>query len=165
MQQAETSESSVTEMTEIILPSDSNALGSAFGGRVMQWIDICASVSAMRHCRKVVVTASMDELHFHAPIRVGEVTTLRGEVLATFKRSLEVKVTVHSENPLTRERRHCCSALLTFVALDGAGRPTTVPALRLDTPEAERRQAEAEARRAHRLANRKRSSGEDGSHS
>lgn len=159
MEPAQKSDDSLTEMTEIILPSDSNALGSAFGGRVMQWIDICASVSAMRHCRKVVVTASMDELHFHAPIRIGEIVTLRAEVLATFKRSLELKVTVHSENPLTRERRHCCSALLTFVALDGAGRPTTVPPLALDTPEAQNRQAEAEERRKHRLAHR-RSQGE-----
>src|SRR5688572_11317024 len=99
--QGKSSRESVTEMTEIVLPSDSNALGSAFGGRVMQWIDICAAIAAQRHCRKIVVTASMDDLHFHAPIRVGMIASLVARVNATFGRSIEVGVDVHSENPLT----------------------------------------------------------------
>jgi acyl-CoA hydrolase len=147
-------EDSVTEMTEIILPSDSNALGSAFGGKVMQWIDICAAITAQRHTRKAVVTASMDDLHFHAPIRIGHIAVLRASVRATFSRSLEINVEVHSENPLTGERKHCCSAFLTFVALDPSGRPTAVPPLLLETPEEQARHAEAEARRAQRLANK-----------
>ncbi len=151
------SRESATGMTEIVLPSDGNALGSAFGGRVTSWIDICAAIAAQRHCRKIVVTASMDELHFHAPIRVGMIASLSARVQATFQHSLEVAVDVHSENPLTGERRHCCSALLTFAALDEAGKKATVPPLLLETPEDEAKQAEAEARRAYRLQNRKRS--------
>jgi acyl-CoA hydrolase len=150
------SEESVTEMTEIILPSDSNALGSAFGGKVMQWIDVCAAIAAQRHTRKVVVTASMDDLHFHAPIKVGEVACLTARVAATFSRSLEVHVDVFSENPLSGEKKHCCSAMLTFVALGPDGKPASVPPLALDTEEARARQKEAEARRAQRLLNRKR---------
>lgn len=146
----------ITEMNEVVLPSDSNALGSAFGGKVAQWIDICGAIAAQRHCRSVVVTASMDELHFHAPIRVGMVANLQGRVVATFGRSVEVTVDVHSEDPLTGERKHCCSALLTFVALGADGKPSQVPKLALDTPAARARQEEAEARRAVRLENRRR---------
>src|SRR5215472_7873307 len=137
------SRESVTEMTEIVLPSDGNALGSAFGGRVMQWIDVCAAIAAQRHCRKIVVTASMDELHFHAPIRVGMIAWLRARVEASFAHSLEVSVDVHSENPLTGERRRCCTALLTFAALDDHGRPAPVPPLLIESEEERARQAEA----------------------
>jgi acyl-CoA hydrolase len=156
MEAGRRAEESITEMTEIILPSDSNALGSAFGGKIMQWIDVCAAITAQRHTRKVVVTASMDDLHFHAPIKVGEVVCLKARVEATFTRSLEVYVDVHSENPVTGEKRHCCSAMLTFVALDEHGKPTAIPPLAMDTPEARARQKEAEQRRASRLANRQR---------
>jgi acyl-CoA hydrolase len=151
------SRESATEMTEIVLPSDGNTLGSAFGGRVTSWIDICAAIAAQRHCRRIVVTASMDELHFHAPIRVGMIASLSARVQATFQHSLEVAVDVHSESPLTGERRHCCSALLTFTALDESGKPAPVPPLRFESDEEKAKQAEAEARRAYRLQNRRRS--------
>ena len=68
-------------MTHMILPSDANPLNAAFGGKVMEWIDICAGIAAQRYCRKVVVTASMDDLHFHVPIRVGWIVTVRARVL------------------------------------------------------------------------------------
>ena len=156
-EQSKPASESLTEMTEILLPSDTNALGTAFGGKVMQWIDVCAAVAAMRHCRKPVVTASMDELHFHAPIRLGEVVHLKGRVNAAFKRSLEVGVEVFSENPITGERHHTCSALLTFAAVDGEGRPTSVPPLLLETQEERDVQAAATARRKVRLETRARS--------
>lgn len=148
---------SLTEMTEILLPSDTNALGTAFGGKVMQWIDVCAAVAAMRHCRKPVVTASMDELHFHAPIRLGEVVHLKARVNAAFRHSLEVGVEVYSEHPITGERHHTCSALLTFAAVDAEGKPTSVPPLLLETQEERDAQAAATARRKQRLENRARS--------
>lgn len=142
---------SVTVMNEIVLPSDSNALGTAFGGKVMQWIDVCGAMAAQRHCRKVVVTAAIDEVHFRAPMKVGMIASMRAEVTATFARSLEVAVEVHGEDPVAGERRHCCSAFLTFTALDEHLRPTEVPPLITETAEERRRQAEARARRAHRL--------------
>lgn len=155
-EQPKSASESLTEMTEIVLPSDGNALGTAFGGKVMQWIDVCAAISAMRHCRKVVVTASMDELHFHAPIKVGEIAHLSGRVNAAFRHSLELGVEVYSEQPVTGERRHTCSALLTFAALDADGKPTTIPALVLETQEERDLHAAAAARRDQRLANRRR---------
>jgi acyl-CoA hydrolase len=147
---------STTEMNELVLPSDANVLGTAFGGRVMQWIDICAGMAAVRHARKAMVTASMDELHFHAPIRVGEMACLIARVNATFAHSLEVGVEVVSENAITGEKRHCCSALLTFTAVTPDGRPDTVPPLLLETQEDRDEQEAAAARRQHRLAHRRR---------
>jgi len=144
-------ESEVT-MTQMILPSDTNAVNSAFGGKVMEWIDICAAVAAQRHCRQVVVTASMDDLHFHAPIRVGWTVTLHSRVIAAFRTSMEVGVTVVAENPLTGERNIATSALLTFVALNAEGKRMPVPALKLETDQEREAFREAEQRRQERLS-------------
>jgi acyl-CoA hydrolase len=142
------------EMVQILLPSDANSLGAAFGGSVMGWIDICGAVAAQRHCRRTVVTASMDELHFHAPIRVGMTVTLKARVLAAFHTSMEVGVVVHAEEATSGERVFTTSALLTFVALDKDGTRLPVPPLALET-DAERSAAgEANERRAERLARR-----------
>lgn len=151
------SESQV-EMNHIVLPGEANSLGAAFGGHVMSWIDMTAAIAAQRHCRMISVTASMDELHFHAPIRVGWVAVLHARVLATFKTSMEVGVTVHAENPRTGEKNLTTSALLTFVALDDEGRRAPVPPLLLSTPEEKAAEVAAHARRNVRLSRK----GEDG---
>jgi acyl-CoA hydrolase len=145
-------------MTQVILPSDANPLNAAFGGRVMEWIDICGGVAAARHCRHAVVTASMDDLHFHTPIRVGWAVTLRARVLAAFRTSVEVGVLVHAENMLTGEEHLTTSALLTFVALNVDGSKAPVPPLPLDTAEERQAFAEARLRREARLQ-RKQSAG------
>lgn len=141
-------------MTQLLLPGDANALGAAFGGSVMGWIDICAAVSAQRHARQQVVTASMDDLHFHAPIKIGFQVILRARVVAAFKSSMEIGVTVHAENPLTGERQLTTSALLTFVALDKDGNKLPVPPLACESDLEKRAAEEAGARRAERI-NRK----------
>lgn len=142
---------SFVEKTEIVLPSDANNLGTVFGGRVMAWVDITAAIAAQRHCRKTVVTASMDDVHFLAPIKAGHVAELRGHVVYSGRTSVDVLVTVDSEDPKTGERRRCCQAWLTFVALDDAGNPSRVPTLEPATPEDEARFKEASERRALRL--------------
>ncbi|SEL95997.1 Acyl-CoA hydrolase [Stigmatella aurantiaca] len=142
-------------MTQMILPPDANNLNAAFGGKVMQWIDICGAIAAQRHCRQVVVTASMDDLHFHASIRVGWIALLRSRVLAAFHSSMEVGVTVHAENPLTGERTLTTSALMTFVALNKDGSRAQVPPLQLTTEEERVAFQQAEERRTQRLARRK----------
>jgi acyl-CoA hydrolase len=141
-------------MVQILLPGDANALGAAFGGSVMGWIDICAAVSAQRHCRHTVVTASMDDLHFHAPIKVGMTVTLKARVIAAFHTSMEIGVVVHAEEPSTGERTFTTSALLTFVALDKDGKKLTVPPLELTTDDERRAAEEAQLRRSERLARR-----------
>jgi acyl-CoA hydrolase len=142
---------SYSEMTEIVLPSHTNPLGTAFGGQVMAWIDICAGIAAQRHARQVVVTASMDDLHFRAPIHKGEFVVLKAQVNRSFHTSMEVGVRVEAENPLTGERRHCSSAYLTFVALDASGRRVHIPLLVPETDEEKRRYEEAAERRRYRL--------------
>lgn len=144
-------ESEVT-MTEIVLPGHANALGTIFGGQVMSWIDIAAAIAAGRHARKIVVTASVDALHFEAPIKVGHVAYIRASVNFASRTSMEVGVRVDAEDPLTGERKRTVRAYTTFVALDSSGKPTPVPPLTPETPEEVRRHAEAQKRRDSRIA-------------
>lgn len=139
------------EMTELVMPTDANNLGSAFGGRIVQWVDLAAAVAARRHARMPVVTASIDQLVFLSPVQVGQVAVLRAQVNAAFGTSLEVEVEVLSEDPDTGERRRCCDAFLTFVALGPDRRPAPVPPLLAETEEERRREREAHERRAARL--------------
>jgi len=145
---------SYSEMTEIILPSHTNPIGTAFGGQVMAWIDICAGIAAQRHARQVVVTASMDDLHFRAPIYKGEFVVLKAQVNRSFHTSMEVGVRVEAENPMTGERRHCSSAYLTFVALDVHGKRVPIPPLLPETEDEKRRYEQAAERRRYRLERR-----------
>lgn len=140
-----------TTMTEIVLPSDTNALGTIFGGKVMAWIDIAAAIAAGRHARKVVVTASIDALHFLAPVRIGHVLHIQATVNFASRTSMEVGVRVDSENPLTGERMHTATAYTTFVALDERGKPTPIPALIPESPEEKRRYEQAKKRRDSRI--------------
>ena len=144
------SESAVV-MTEIVLPSDTNAIGSIFGGKVMSWIDVAAAISAGRHARRAVVTASIDALNFLAPIKLGHIVHIRARVNYVSRTSLEVGVRVDSENPLSGEMTHTATAYTTFVALDDHGRPTPVPKILLETPEDHRRHDEAKKRRESRM--------------
>lgn len=138
-------------MTELVLPSHANALGSIFGGVIMSWVDLCAAIAAQRHSRRTVVTAFVDDLLFEGPVRVGEVVRLEARVNATFRTSMELEVVVHGEDAKSGRTWPCVRALLTFVALDEDKMPTPVPPLLLATEEAKRRQREGEERRAHRL--------------
>ena len=139
------------EMTQIVLPQFANALGNVFGGQVVSWIDICAAVAAQRHCRGVVVTVSIDAVHFRLPIRLGDVVVLKAQVNEAFRTSVECGVRVESESPESGERTHAITAYATFVALDAEGRPRPIPPLVAATEQEKRRQAEARERRARRL--------------
>lgn len=140
------------EMTQLVMPGHANVLGTAFGGTVMQWTDLAASMAAMRHARLPVVTASVDQLDFRAPVRIGQIAILRAQVNAVFTTSMEVGVEVLTEDPRSGEQRRCCVAHLTFVALGEDGRPVPVPPLLPEGPEERRREEEAGVRRASRLA-------------
>ncbi len=141
-----------TEMTWIVMPSQANALGTVFGGQVMAWVDVCAAVAAQRYARCDVVTASMDQLTFEGPMRQGDVVVVEGMVNWAGRTSMEVGVRVQREDPHTGRRFSTTTAYLTFVAVDRHGRPTEVPTIDLKTDEHRRRFAEAEGRRAARLA-------------
>jgi acyl-CoA hydrolase len=134
--------------------TDANNAGHIHGGTVMKLCDEAAGLAAIRHARQRVVTAAVDRVTFLHPVYVGEVLTLRASVNAAWRTSIEVGVRVESENPYTGELRHTSSAYLTMVAIDEQGRPTTVPPFVAQTPTDERRQREAQLRRANRLAER-----------
>ncbi len=120
---------SYTEMTELLLPNDTNNLGRALGGRVLHWMDVCGAIAGMRFASRQVVTASMDHVDFIGPIEMGEVVVIEGYVFNTGRTSLNVKVDVHAEDPKRDERRRTTTSYFTFVALDEDGSPTEVPAL------------------------------------
>jgi acyl-CoA hydrolase len=147
--------SSRVEMTQMVLPGDTNSLGTAFGGKVMQWIDIAAAVAARRHAGCVAVTVSMDSLTFHRPIRLGDVVVLRSAVNRAWRSSMEVGVRVESE-PESGSTIHAASAYLTFVAVDAAGAPRPVCAVMPQTAEDQRRYDDAGRRRSRRLAGQER---------
>jgi acyl-CoA hydrolase len=144
-------EESHVEMTEMVLPQHTNAIGTVFGGTVMSWVDIAAATCGMRHCRKQVVTASIDAMHFLAPIRLGWIVTIRAAVNFTSKSSAEIGVKVEAENPLSGERFHTASAYVTMVALDSNGRPSSVPPIVPQTDAERRRFEAAKDRRKARL--------------
>jgi acyl-CoA hydrolase len=145
------SESSV-EMREMVMPNNTNALNTVFGGTVMSWIDIAAAMVAARHCGKPVVTAHIDDIDFLAPIKVGYHVLIQASMNYVGRTSMIVGVKVTSENPYTGESRRTTRAYLTFVALDDIGRPVEVPGL---TPESEdeiRRYENAKLRVEHKKA-------------
>ena len=113
-------------MHELILPNDTNLLGNVLGGRVMHLMDMCAAMSAYKHARTAVVTASLDRLDFLAPAKMGEIMILKSSVNYTGKSSMEVGVRIESENPKTGDIYHTSSAYLTFVSLNENGKPKRV---------------------------------------
>lgn len=139
--------------TELVLPNDTNQLGNLLGGRLMHWIDITAAIAAQRHAGRVCVTASVDELNFHHPIRLGDVVTLQASVNRAFRTSMEVGVLVTARN-LRGEALRANNAYLTFVAVDDNGHPAPVPPIEPETNEEKRRFADAQARRTFRLQRR-----------
>jgi acyl-CoA hydrolase len=118
-----------TEMTELLMPDDTNELGRALGGVILHWMDVCGAIAAMRFTGRQCVTASIDHVDFHAPIDLGEVVTVRAYVFETGRTSVDVKVDVTTENPRTGESRDATDSFLTFVAVDDDCRPTPVPEL------------------------------------
>jgi acyl-CoA hydrolase len=144
--------SSQSEMTEIILPNDANMLGTLMGGRLMHFIDLAGALAAYRHARTHLVTAAMDSIDFIEPAHVGDMLILKSSVNRAFTTSLEVGVKVWVENPQTGVVLHTASAYLVYVAIDRTGRRLKVPPLIPETPDQERRYADALLRREHRVA-------------
>lgn len=143
---------SQAEMVEVVLPNDANPLGNILGGKVMHLIDIAGAIAAHRHARSHVVTVSVDSVDFVHPVKVGQVILLRSQVTRAFHTSMEVEVRVYLEDYIKGERRQTSSAFVTYVAVDDAGMPRSVPRLITRTPEEKRRYRDALDRRRHRLA-------------
>ena len=141
---------SQSEMTEIVLPNDTNTLGNLLGGRLMHFIDLVGAMAAYRHTRTHVVTAAMDHIDFLQPVHVGHLLTLKSSVNRAFSTSLEVGVKAWVENTQTGVMLHVASAYLVFVAIDPNGRRLRVPELKPVTADERRRYDDALLRRKHR---------------
>lgn len=151
MMGAQTVSDSHVVMTELVLPTHTNALGSIFGGVIMSWIDIAAAISAQRHARNQVVTASIDALHFIAPVYKGWIVNLKASVNFVAKTSMEVGVRIDAENPITGKTFHTASAYLTFVAVDNDLKPIPIAPITPQSEDEKRRYSRAQERRRIRL--------------
>lgn len=141
-------------MTELVLPNHTNQLGNLLGGQLMHWIDICAALSAAKHSNRVCVTASVDRIDFHHPIRLGDAVTIVASVNRAFRTSMEVGVKVYAQNFRDDKKIHTNTAYLTFVAVDTEGKPVPVPQAVPESDEEKRRYDEALIRRENRLKTR-----------
>ena len=148
------SDSQIT-MTELVLPNHTNQLGNLLGGQLMHWIDICAALSAAKHNQRVCVTASVDRIDFHHPIRLGDAVTLTSTINRVFKTSMEVGVKVYAQNFREGTKVHTNTAYLTFVSVDNDGKPVEGIEGIPETIDEKRRYDEALQRRENRLKDRK----------
>ena len=122
-------------MTEMVLPNDTNTLNNLMGGRLLHWMDICAAISAQRHSNRIVVTASVDNVSFTEPIRLGNIVTMKAKVTRSFNSSMEVFLEVWAEDIPAGRRVSTNRAFYTFVAVDQNGRPIEVPPLDAESDE------------------------------
>lgn len=141
-------------MTELVLPNHTNQLGNLFGGQLMQWIDICAALSAAKHNKSICVTASVDRIDFHHPIKLGNAVTLIASINRVFKTSMEVGVKVFAQNFREGTKIHTNTAYLTYVSVDNNGKPIRAIEAIPETDDEKRRYDEALQRRENRLKNR-----------
>ncbi len=126
---AKTSKESFVAMTELVLPNDTNTHGNLMGGRLMYWMDIAAALAALKHASLPVVTASVDNISFESPIRLGNVVHIEAKVSRAFNTSMEIHINVWGEDALMQQKYKSNEAYLTFVALDIHGKSTAVPSL------------------------------------
>ena len=147
------SDSQIT-MTELVLPNHTNQLGTLFGGQLMAWIDTCASLSAEKHNQRVCVTASVDKIDFHNPVKLGDAVELVASVNRVFNTSMEIGVKVFAQNLKEGTVKHSNSAYLTFVCVDSEGKPVKANEAIPETNEQKRRFNEALIRRENRLKSR-----------
>lgn len=137
--------------TRLVLPNDTNTLGNLMGGNLLHWMDVAAAISANRHCRRVVVTAAVNNVSFQKPIKLGEIVIIESQVTRSFKSSMEVYLEVFVESTLTGVKSRCNEAMYTFVAVDQQGAPIEVPKTLPETKEEEQRFDGALRRRQLRL--------------
>lgn len=144
-------QNSFTIMNELVLPNDTNTLNNLMGGRLLHWMDIAAAISAQKHCNRIVVTASVDNVSFQHPIKLGDVITIEAKVSRAFNTSVEVRLSVWAENIPSGSRVKSNEAFYTFVALDNEGKTVSVPAIVPETEEEQKLYDGALRRRQLRL--------------
>jgi acyl-CoA hydrolase len=148
---AKTPKDSFIVMTELVLPNDTNTFGNLMGGRLMYWMDIASALAAGKHCNAPVVTASVDNISFENPIKLGNVVHIEAKVSRAFNTSMEVHMSVWGEDTTQQYRYKSNEAYYTFVALDPHGKPRPVPELLPETEDEKRLFEGALRRRQLRL--------------
>lgn len=146
-----TAKDSFVQMTELVLPNDTNTFGNLMGGRLMYWMDIAAALAAMKHCGAPVVTASVDNISFENPIKLGNVVHIQAKVSRAFNSSMEVHLNVWGEDAIHQYRYKSNEAYFTFVALDPNGKARPVAAVNPETEEEKKLFDSALRRRQIRL--------------
>ncbi|TAH03991.1 MAG: acyl-CoA thioesterase [Sphingobacteriales bacterium] len=142
---------SLVVMTELVLPNDTNLFGNLMGGRLMYWMDIAAALAAGKHCNAPVVTASVDNISFEAPIKLGNVVHIEAKVTRAFNSSMEVHLNVWGEDYTHQYKYKSNEAYYTFVALDPNRKPRQVPPVIIETEEENKLYEGALRRRQIRL--------------
>ena len=124
-----TAKETFASSSRIVLPNDTNTLGNLMGGQLLNWMDITSAIAAHRHCKRVVVTSSVNNVSFDQPIKLGDIVTIEAKVSRAFTSSMEVFMDVFVEDHVTGKKNKCNEAIYTFVAVDQLGSPIQVPAL------------------------------------
>jgi acyl-CoA hydrolase len=119
--------------TEIVLPGNTNAYNTMFGGDVLALMDKTAAIAAVRFCRQLVVTASTEHIDFRTPIRLGDIVEAHAHVIYTGRTSLIVRIDIYAERPLSGERDRCTTGFYSFVSVAEDGRPRPVPPLKVES--------------------------------
>ncbi|MBA4144519.1 MAG: acyl-CoA thioesterase [Azospira oryzae] len=135
LRKQKTPKDSFVSMTELVLPNDTNTLNNLMGGRLMHWMDIVSAIAGQKHSNSTVVTASVDNISFKSPIRLGNVVTLKARVTRAFNSSMEVRIDVEAEDVPAAHKFESNAAYFTFVAIDRDGKPVDVPELVPETAE------------------------------
>ncbi|MFH1320626.1 MAG: acyl-CoA thioesterase [Bacteroidota bacterium] len=144
--ETKTPKESISVSTEVVLPNDTNPLGNLMGGRLLHWMDIAAAIASHRHSKRVVVTASVNNVSFNHAIKMGDIITLEAKISRAFRTSMEAFVDVWVEDYKTGEKIKCNEAIYTFVAVDQMGNPIEVPGLVPET-EIEKKRYDSALRR------------------
>jgi acyl-CoA hydrolase len=147
MEQKKPASESYASSSRIVLPNETNVLGNLMGGQLLNWMDMTAAISGHRHCRRVVVTASVNNVSFQHAIALGDVVTLEAKVSRAFTSSMEVFIDVWVEHHRTGEQKKCNEANYIFVAVDQMGNPIDVPKVRPESEEEKKRYEDAMQRR------------------
>lgn len=147
MREQKTAKETYATTSRIVLPNDTNTLGNLMGGQLLSWMDVNAAISAQRHCRRVVVTAAVNNVSFNKAIKLGDVVSIESKVSRSFGSSMEVFLDVYVENHRTGKKTKCNEAIYTFVAVDQVGQPIGVPELMPETEVEKERYAGALRRR------------------
>ncbi|WP_061950966.1 acyl-CoA thioesterase [Acidiplasma cupricumulans] len=142
---------SESEMSRLVLPEDTNSFGNLYGGRLVEWMDNIASITAFKHARSKVVTGSIDSLFFLSPVKLGYIVNIHSRITYVTRSTMEVEITVKSENVETAENKITTRAYFTYVAIDDSGHSIEIPGLKIQGPDEERRYHEGELRNKMRI--------------